>query len=50
MAIKPSAASQPHGARPPLTPQPQDETTGVVAFFGAWIGDETDEEVLDAVQ
>lgn len=29
-----------------VTPQPQDQSSGVAAFFGTWEGDETDEEIL----
>ncbi len=29
---------------------PQDETTGVSAFFGTWPGDETDQELLTALE
>lgn len=37
-------------ARPVASLLPQDETTGVSAFFGTWPGDETDEELLDALE
>lgn len=33
-------------ARPVFEPVPQDETSGVSAFFGTWPGDETDAELL----
>jgi len=29
---------------------PQDEASGVLAFFGTWPGDETDEDLLDALK
>jgi hypothetical protein len=29
---------------------PQAEGTGVSAFFGTWPGDESDEELLDALE
>lgn len=35
---------------PPASPLPQDETTGVSAFFGTWPGDESDEELLSALE
>jgi hypothetical protein len=37
-------------ARPIASLLPQDENTGVSAFFGTWPGDETDEELLDALE
>ena len=33
-------------SRPVFVPMPQDETSGVAAFFGTWPGDETEEELL----
>ncbi len=35
--------------RPVFEPQTQDETSGVSAFFGTWPGDETDAELLVAL-
>jgi len=37
-------------ARPVASLLPQDEASGVSAFFGTWPGDETDEELLDALE
>ena len=37
-------------ARPTAFLLPQDETTGVSAFFGTWPGDESDAELLDALK
>jgi hypothetical protein len=37
-------------ARPAASLLLQDETTGVSAFFGTWPGDESDEELLDALE
>jgi hypothetical protein len=37
-------------ARPIVSLLPQDETSGVSAFFGTWPGDESDEELLDALE
>jgi len=34
----------------PATMARQDATTGVSAFFGTWPGDETDEELLAALE
>jgi hypothetical protein len=36
--------------RPAASLLPQDETSGVSAFFGTWPGDESDEELLDALE
>jgi hypothetical protein len=36
--------------RPVASHMPQDETSGVSAFFGTWPGDETDEELLRALE
>jgi hypothetical protein len=36
--------------RPTASLLPQDETSGVSAFFGTWPGDEADEELLDALE
>jgi hypothetical protein len=36
--------------RPSASLLPQDETSGVSAFFGTWPGDESDEELLDALE
>lgn len=35
---------------PVFKPEPQDEHTGVNAIFGPWPGDETDEELLEALR
>ena len=35
--------------RPVFEPQAQDESSGVSAFFGTWPGDETDAELLAAL-
>ncbi|MEM9455824.1 MAG: hypothetical protein AAGF11_16710 [Myxococcota bacterium] len=35
---------------PVATPAPQDDSSGVAAFFGTWPGDETDDQLLDALQ
>lgn len=35
---------------PVTTPVAQDESSGVCAFFGTWPGDETEDELLDALQ
>ncbi|MCA9758682.1 MAG: hypothetical protein KDA27_23015 [Candidatus Eisenbacteria bacterium] len=43
----PSSPSPP--GRPVVTLRPQDVTTGVSAFFGTWPGDESDEELLAAL-
>ena len=45
---------QPPAPRPVKTApvaqlQPQDETSGVAAFFGTWPGEESDEELLAAL-
>jgi hypothetical protein len=37
-------------ARPVASLLPQDEGTGVSAFFGTWPGDESDEELLNALE
>lgn len=37
-------------ARPVASLLPQEEGTGVSAFFGTWPGDESDEELLDALE
>jgi hypothetical protein len=37
-------------AKPVASLLPQDEATGVSAFFGTWPGDETDEELLSALE
>lgn len=37
-------------ARPVASLLPQDEALGVSAFFGTWPGEETDEELLDALE
>jgi len=37
-------------ARPVASLLPQDEASRVSAFFGTWPGDETDEELLDALE
>jgi len=37
-------------ARPVASLLPQDEASGVLAFFGTWPGDETDEDLLDALK
>ena len=37
-------------ATPVASLLPQDQTTGVSAFFGTWPGDETDDELLEALQ
>jgi hypothetical protein len=43
--------SVPNATPKPVAPLlPQDETTGVSAFFGTWPGDETDKELLDALE
>ena len=36
--------------RPIASPVAQDESTGVSAFFGTWPGDESDQDLLDALQ
>lgn len=36
--------------QPVFTPQPQDESSGVNAFFNTWVGDETDEEIQEAAK
>jgi hypothetical protein len=36
--------------RPSASLLPQDESSGVSAFFGTWPGDESDEELLDALE
>lgn len=36
--------------RPAASVMPQDETSGVSAFFGTWPGEESDEELLDALK
>jgi hypothetical protein len=33
-----------------LDTREQDETSGVSAFFGTWPGDESDEQLMDAVE
>lgn len=43
-------ASKATATMPAASPLPQDETTGVAAFFGTWPGDESDEELLDALE
>lgn len=35
---------------PVAKPAPQDDSSGVAAFFGTWPGEETDDELLDALQ
>jgi hypothetical protein len=40
---------EPHGRPPVVAEQAQDATSGVGAFFGAWPGDESDAELLDAL-
>lgn len=35
---------------PVATQVPQDDSSGVAAFFGTWPGEETDDELLDALQ
>jgi hypothetical protein len=37
-------------ARPVASLLPQDDATGVSAFFGTWPGDESDEELLNALE
>lgn len=37
-------------AKPTAPSSPQDDTTGVSAFFGTWPGDESDDELLDALE
>ncbi len=37
------------GDRPVVTPQPQDESSGVNAFFGTLVTDETDKEIREAL-
>jgi len=49
-AVFESAPRAAQAKRPVATLLPQDETTGVSAFFGTWPGDETDEELLDALE
>ena len=50
----PPAEKVPHrAALIPVTAavlQPQDELSGVASFFGTWPGDETDEDLLQALQ
>lgn len=36
--------------RTPKLRRPQTATSGVNAFFGRWPGDETDEELLEALE
>jgi len=44
------AAPVSRARRPVAQMLPQDETSGVSAFFGTWPGDESDEELLEALR
>jgi hypothetical protein len=43
-------ASRPSRSDPVARHVPQDEKTGVSAFLGTWPGDESDEELLEALK
>jgi hypothetical protein len=43
-------APRPGPGTPVFRPEPQDEHTGVNAIFGIWPGDETEEELLEALK